>query len=131
MQTIPAVVGTAIATFLCDKTALRRGTQAGVAGFESRIAYPDRRLFMRSKLALSVIVAASLVGATTIASAQTQSAPGASSEGTAAPAATDTKMKTKKMKTSKMKSGTTTGMSKSKSSSGQGGMRSGTDNNEK
>ena len=41
---------------------------------------------MRSKLALSVIVAASLVGTTMIASAQTQPAPGASSEESAAPA---------------------------------------------
>ena len=60
---------------------------------------------MRSKLALSALVAASLLGATAIASAQTQPAPGASSEGTVAPGATGTK------KSSKMKSGTTTGSS--------------------
>ena len=66
---------------------------------------------MRSKLAISALVVASLFGATTIASAQTQPAPGASSEGNVGPGATDTKMKSGKMKHSKMKSGTTTGMS--------------------
>jgi opacity protein-like surface antigen len=60
---------------------------------------------MRSKLALSALVVASLLGATAIASAQTQQpAPGASSEGKVGPGATGTKMKS-----SKMKSGTTTG----------------------
>ncbi len=74
---------------------------------------------MRSKLALSALVAASLFGATTIASAQTQPAPGASSDSTAAP--TCTKMKTKKMSSDKMKSGSTTGMSKAKPSKGDAG----------
>jgi hypothetical protein len=61
---------------------------------------------MRSKLALSALVIASMLGATAIASAQTQQpAPGASSEGNMAPGATGTK------KSSKMKSGTTTGSS--------------------
>jgi hypothetical protein len=84
---------------------------------------------MRSKLALSVIVAASLVGTTMIASAQTQPAPGASSEESAAPATPGAKMKTKKV-TSKAKSGTTTGMSKSKSpTSDQGDMQTGAGNN--
>jgi uncharacterized low-complexity protein len=78
---------------------------------------------MRSKLALSVLVAASLVGATTIASAQTQPAPGMSSEGTS------THMKS--TKSSKMKSGTTTGMSKgtTRNPSSQGNAGPGTDNN--
>jgi hypothetical protein len=67
---------------------------------------------MRSKLAISALVVASMLGATAIASAQTQPAAGASSEGTVAPGATNThKMKSGKTKTSKMKSGTTTGMS--------------------
>lgn len=78
---------------------------------------------MRSKLALSVLVAASLVGATTIASAQTQPAPGMSREGTS------THMKS--TKSSKMKSNTTTGMSKgmSRNPSSQGNVGPGTDNN--
>ena len=63
---------------------------------------------MRSKLALSALVIASLLGATTVVSAQTQPAPGASTESKMAPSAT-----THKTKTSKMKSGTTTGMSSS------------------
>jgi hypothetical protein len=66
---------------------------------------------MRSKLAISALVVASLFGTTAIASAQTQPAPGASSEGNVGPGATDTKMKSGKMKSSKMKSGATTGMS--------------------
>ena len=73
---------------------------------------------MRSKLAISALVVASLFGATAIASAQMQPAPGASSEGNVGPdaPATGTKMKSHKMKshkmrTSKMKAGTTTGMS--------------------
>jgi hypothetical protein len=85
---------------------------------------------MRSKLALSVIVAASLVGTTMIASAQTQPAPGASSEESAPPATSGTKMKTKKVTSSKAKSGTTTGMSKNKSpTSDQGDMETGAGNN--
>ncbi|SHL43493.1 hypothetical protein SAMN05444159_5895 [Bradyrhizobium lablabi] len=68
---------------------------------------------MRSKLAISALVIASLFGATAIASAQTQQqpAPGASSEGNVGPGATTPTTKSHKMKTSKMKSGTTTGMS--------------------
>ena len=69
---------------------------------------------MRSKLALAAVVAASFVGVTTMASAQTQPAPGVSSQGNVGPSATNTKMKPKKMSSNK-KSGTTTGMSKSKS----------------
>jgi hypothetical protein len=87
---------------------------------------------MRSKLALSALVAASLFGATAIASAQTQPAPGASSEGNVGPGATGTKMKPAKMaKSSKMKSGGTTGMSKSnaRNPSSEGNVGPGTDNN--
>jgi hypothetical protein len=78
---------------------------------------------MRSKLALSVLVAASLVGATTIASAQTQPAPGMSREGTS------THMKSGK--SSKMKSNSTTGMGRgmSRHPSSQGNVGPGTDNN--
>jgi len=67
---------------------------------------------MRSKLAISALVMASLLGATAIASAQTtQPAPGASSEGNVGPGATTPTTKSHKTKTSRMKSGTTTGMS--------------------
>lgn len=78
---------------------------------------------MRSKLALSVLVAASLAGATTIASAQTQPAPGMSSGGTS------THMKS--TKSSKMRSNTTTGMSRgtSRNPSSQGNVGPGTNNN--
>jgi hypothetical protein len=65
---------------------------------------------MRSKLAISALVVASLLGTTAIASSQTtQPAPGASSEGNVGPDAVGTKMN---MKSSKMKSKseTTTGM---------------------
>jgi hypothetical protein len=48
---------------------------------------------MRSKLAISAFVVASLFGATTIASAQTQPAPGASSESKVGPDATKSNMK--------------------------------------
>jgi opacity protein-like surface antigen len=60
---------------------------------------------MRSKLALSALVIASMLGATAIASAQTQPpAPGVSSEGTGA-GSTDTKKASKKSsKKSAMKS---------------------------
>jgi hypothetical protein len=77
---------------------------------------------MRSKLALSVLVAASMVGATTIASAQTQPAPGMSG-------GTSTHMKS--TKSSKMKSGTTTGMSHgmSRNPSSEGNVGPGTNNN--
>ena len=46
---------------------------------------------MRSKLALSALVIASLLGATAVASAQTQPAPGASTESKMAPAPPRTK----------------------------------------
>lgn len=48
---------------------------------------------MRSKLAISAVVVASLFSATAIASAQTQPAPGASSSGNVGPGATDSTMK--------------------------------------
>jgi hypothetical protein len=47
---------------------------------------------MRSKLAISALVVASLFGSTLIASAQNQTAPGASSAGTVSPGATDGKI---------------------------------------
>jgi len=61
-------------------------------------------LLMRSKLAISALVVASLFGSTLIASAQSQPAPGASSEGNVSPGATSGK-KTKHEK------GMTTGSS--------------------
>ena len=60
---------------------------------------------MRSKLAISALVVASLFGSTRIASAQSQPAPGASSEGNVGPGATSGK-KTKHEK------GMTTGSSR-------------------
>ena len=66
---------------------------------------------MRSKLAISAFVVASLLGATAIASAQTQPAPGASSEGNVGPGVTNPRMKSGKMKSTRMRTGTTTGMS--------------------
>ena len=63
---------------------------------------------MRSKLAISAVVAASLFGATAIASAQTQTqpmSPGASGEG----AGTSSTTAPGKMKSNNMKQGTTTG----------------------
>ena len=51
---------------------------------------------MRSKLAISTLVVASLFGSTLFASAQTQPAPGASSEGNVGPGATSNTMKSKK-----------------------------------
>ena len=64
---------------------------------------------MRSKLAISALVVASLLGGTAIVSAQTQPAPGASSEGNVGPGVTTPKMKSGKMKSTR--AGTTTGMS--------------------
>jgi hypothetical protein len=100
---VPAVSGSI--GFRSRKSQWPSGTPIGVVGFDSRINHP-RRILMRSKLALSALVIASMLGATAIASAQTQQpAPGASSEGNVTPGATSTK------KSSKMKSGTTTGSS--------------------
>jgi hypothetical protein len=48
-------------------------------------------LIMRSKLALSALVVASLFGATAMLQPQTQPAPGASSEGNVGPGATHSK----------------------------------------
>jgi hypothetical protein len=94
------------------------GTQIRATSFDSRITYPKQEDSMRSKLAISALVVASLFGATAIASAQMQPAPGASSEGNVGPGATASgsqmkshKVKSQQMKSSKMKSGTTTGMS--------------------
>src|SRR4029450_11930706 len=83
---------------------LTPGTQIHAASLDSRITYPSRRIPMRSKLAISALVVASLFGATAIASAQMQPAPGASSEGNVGPGATaGTKMKSHKMKSHKMR----------------------------
>lgn len=71
---------------------------------------------MRSKLAISTLVVASLFGATAIASAQTdpaQPAPGASAEGGAgagAKMARHNRVPHHKTRVSHMRSGTTTGM---------------------
>jgi hypothetical protein len=51
----------------------------------------EETFFMRSKLAISALVVASLFGSTLIASAQSQPAPGASSEGNVGPGATSGK----------------------------------------
>jgi len=103
------------------KTSIRPGTQIRVASSDSRTIHQQQEILMRSKLAISALVVASMLEATAIASAQTQPAqpaPGASSEGNVGPGATtNSKMKSGKMKTSKMKSGTTTGMSSGSSKS--------------
>src|ERR1700730_5958311 len=52
---------------------------------------PRKTFLMRSKLAISALVVASLFGSTLIASAQNQTAPGASSEGNVSPRATSGK----------------------------------------
>ncbi len=88
---------------------------------------------MRSKLAISALVVASLFGATAIASAQTQPPAGASNEDNAGPATSKMKSsstKSEKMKTSKAKSGTTTGMgSGSRKGSAAPGADDGSGNN--
>jgi hypothetical protein len=66
--------------------------------------------FMRSKLAISVLVVTSLFGSTLIASAQNQPAPGASNDGTISPGATG----------KKTQKGTTTG-STTRSGANKGG----------
>ena len=84
---------------------------------------------MRSKLAISALVLASLFGATAIASAQSQPAPGASSEGNVGPGATkSTSGKMKPVGTTGMNQG---GMNKGdlRNPSGQGNVGPGTDNN--
>jgi hypothetical protein len=84
---------------------------------------------MRSKLALSTLIVASLFGATAVASAQTTPAPGASSEGNVGPGATGSKMK------SGPHSGATTGMTGSqkgnaaRNPSSEGNVGPGTNNN--
>jgi hypothetical protein len=93
--------------FLLQLSAQAGGTQIRVTSSDSRIIDPDQEIPMRSKLAISALVVASLFGATVIASAQTepvQPAPGAKSEGK-----TGSKMAPDRMKSSNMKRGTTTG----------------------
>jgi hypothetical protein len=80
---------------------------------------------MRSKLAISTLVVASLFGSTLVASAQTQTAPGASSQGTVTPGAPSTK-KTQHEKGMTTGSSTHSSANKSGTMSPSGG--SGTDN---
>src|ERR1700694_4416189 len=86
-------------------------------------------LLMRSKLAMSALVVASLFGSTLIASAQSQPAPGASSEGNVGPGATSGK-KTKHEKGMTTGSSTRSGAKKGgvANPSGQDNVGSGTDN---
>jgi uncharacterized low-complexity protein len=87
---------------------------------------------MRSRLALSALVAASFFGVTAIAVAQTTPAPGASSEGNVGPGATG-----HKMKSGMTGSGTTTGSgmthskkgSAARNPSSEGNVGPGTNNN--
>ena len=72
---------------------------------------------MRSKLALSALVIASLFGTAAIATAQTQPAPGASSEGNVGPGATHSKKKTG------VTTGTGTGMNNGMAGSNKGDAR--------
>jgi len=110
---------------------LSHGTQLTAASFAIRIAYPWR-ILMRSKLAISALVVASMFGAPLTASAQMQPAPGASSEGNVGPGASKSGMKSKEGMT------TGAGMNKGmagankgdkKNPSGQGNVGPGTDNN--
>src|ERR1700709_1904321 len=90
---------------------------------------------MRSKLARSALVVASLFGVTAVASAQTQPAPGASSEGNVGPGATKSGMKGKDgMTTTGTGAGMHNGMAgankgDARNPSGQGNVGPGTDNN--
>lgn len=101
---------------------------------------------MRSRLAISALMIASLLGATAIASAQTQPAPGASGERGAGPGVAKPGMKTDKMKSAGtrhsrttrsagMKTGTTTGMGSgaanraARHKSGEGNVGPGLHNN--
>jgi hypothetical protein len=83
-------------------------------------------ILMRSKLAISTLVVASLFGSTLIASAQTQTAPGASSQGTMSPGATSGKKAQHEKGTTG--SGTRSGAGGTMSPSGQDNAGSGTDN---
>jgi hypothetical protein len=90
-----------------------RGTQIRIVSFASCIIGPDQESLMRSKLAISALVAASLFGATAIASAQSdpaQPATGASGESRAATGSTKAHHKMK-MSHTRTKPGVTTGMS--------------------
>jgi uncharacterized low-complexity protein len=88
---------------------------------------------MRSKLALTTLVVASLFGATAMASAQTTPAPGASSEGNVGPGAT----KSMKSKDGMTNGGMTTGTGMTSSQKGnaarnpssEGNVGPGTNNN--
>jgi hypothetical protein len=84
---------------------------------------------MRSKLAISALVVASLFGSTLMASAQNQTAPGVSDEGTVSPGATSGK---KKQQEKGMTSGSSTRSGTNKGGaanpSDQDNAVSGTDN---
>jgi hypothetical protein len=84
---------------------------------------------MRSKLAISTLVVASLFGSTLVASAQTQTAPGASNQGTVSPGATSGK-KTQHEKGMTTGSSTPSGANKggTMSPSGPDNAGSGADN---
>jgi hypothetical protein len=86
---------------------------------------------MRSKLAISAFVVASLFGASLIASAQTQPAPGASSEGNVGPGASKSGTKSKDMTTGAAMNSGAAGANKgdARNPSGQGNVGPGTDNN--
>jgi hypothetical protein len=77
---------------------------------------------MRSKLAISALVVASLFGSTLIASAQNQTAPGASSEGNVGPRATSGK------KTQNEKGLTTGSSTRSRANKGDAATPSDQDN---
>jgi hypothetical protein len=84
---------------------------------------------MRSKLAISTLVVASLFGSTLMASAQTQTAPGASSSGTVSPGAASAK-KTQQDKGMTTGAGTHSGANKNgtMAPSGPDNAGSGADN---
>jgi uncharacterized low-complexity protein len=95
---------------------------------------------MRSKLALSALIVASLFGTTAIASAQTTPAPGASSEGNVGPGAARPMGSTNGMSNGSMSngSGMTTGTSRmgngsqtgtARNPSSEGNVGPGTNNN--
>jgi hypothetical protein len=101
------------------------------ASFGFRIAY-QWRILMRSKLAISALVVASLFGASLAASAQNQPAPGASSEGNVGPGASKSGMKSKDGMTTGAgmnSGGARANKGDARNPSSQGNVGPGTDNN--
>jgi hypothetical protein len=90
----------------------RAGTETPARGLPDPVTNGD--ITMRSKLAISALVVASLFGSTLIASAQSQTAPGASNDGTVSPGATSGKK-------AKHEKGMTTGSS-TRSGTSKGGV---------